>query len=378
MILTIDIGKGTEDVMLFQEDTRFENSLQLVYPSMAQLLAQKMMSDNSNLILIDGDTIAGEPWHKEIYRIAKTRKVIMTEQAARSLKYNLNRVRSKNIKIISDDDFHEMLNKYTINNLDYYNKLSDDVSYYKLSDIYWKRLLINLELSNISIMNIENVIICCQDHGEPENIDRSVRDFRIEEIYGKLQNNGLLEDLLVKGNKISKYLPRHRAVIGSAEYIFQHLSTDNFFVMDSSPAVILGAIYALQSMNIERKIILNLGNGHTLVVYVEHDKVMMIYEVHTSGVDADKIITQIRDLLSGRLTHEKVLNSGGHGVFINAHFEYLNELELDELLSHKLFVLGPNRKILDRVDNIEFVHPAGSMMMAGPVGLYYSFLTNKK
>ena len=78
MKLLIDVGKGTEDIMLKKDDIPLHNSIQIVAPSMAQILAKQLRSDISDHIFIDGDLIAGEPWHKEIYWIAKNKSVYMT------------------------------------------------------------------------------------------------------------------------------------------------------------------------------------------------------------------------------------------------------------------------------------------------------------
>jgi len=150
MILTIDIGKGTEDILLLKSKENVENSIQLVLPSSAFLLCEQLKLENSKKILFLGELMAGEPYHKEIYRLAnnKSNFIAMTNTAARSLKYNLNFVKAKGINILEENKIDEV----------------DFDKIYHLQDILWDRLFCILQHSQIPIENIEKILICAQDH----------------------------------------------------------------------------------------------------------------------------------------------------------------------------------------------------------------------
>ena len=113
-ILIIDVGKGTEDILLIKEQDienldDISNSIQLVVPSTAQLLKDHLTKIHpKESILFTGYTMAGEPWNKIIYRKCQLNPetVFMTEQSALSLKYDLDFIKSKGI-IIEDDNFIE-------------------------------------------------------------------------------------------------------------------------------------------------------------------------------------------------------------------------------------------------------------------------------
>ena len=72
-ILTIDVGKGTEDILLIKEQDTYDlddisSAMQLVVPSTAQLLKNRLTKIQSQKsILFSGYTMAGEPWNKIIY-----------------------------------------------------------------------------------------------------------------------------------------------------------------------------------------------------------------------------------------------------------------------------------------------------------------------
>jgi len=109
VILAIDVGKGTEDIMIQKSGQNIENTIQVVWPSSAQLMYQTLSIINESPILIDGDIMGGEPWHKIIYEKARSsNSVFMTRNAAKSLKYNLKFVEDKGVNIVSQTELDEM------------------------------------------------------------------------------------------------------------------------------------------------------------------------------------------------------------------------------------------------------------------------------
>ena len=256
MILSIDVGKGTEDILIFDENKQIENAIQLVLPSTAQILKDQLLDDDSELIFISGSLMAGEPWHKVVYDkcAANPNSVIMTETAARSLRYSLDQVRSKNVMVLSDSEFEmeyeqqkkkqEETDEFPM----YSTRLS--ISRYSISDINFGRIEAVLKGSNIDLKRIRKVLLCVQDHGEPSDPNQSARDFRMTAIYSRLDENGRLENLMFRSADIPKDLPRLKSVANSAINFFSHLDADDIYVMDSSPAVILGVINDLHPQEI--------------------------------------------------------------------------------------------------------------------------------
>ncbi|MFV2016322.1 MAG: DUF1786 family protein, partial [Candidatus Heimdallarchaeota archaeon] len=161
------------------------------------------------------------------------------------------------------------------------------------------------------------------------------------------------------------YLPRHKAIAKSALAFFNHLTYDDIFVMDSSPAVILGAVDYRKI----RQLAVNVGNGHTLAVIFKEKLVEAIYEIHTGGIKLERFTEDLHRLARGELSHEEALRSGGHGVFIRDQIK-LEDSEIEDLFP--MTVIGPNRHMIKSL-NVKFVNPAGSMMMAGPIGLLRAY-----
>jgi len=343
MILSIDVGKGTEDVLIIDPNAEgpIENAIQLVIPSTAQLLTNRLQTASGDWFF-KGYIMGGEPWNRLVYEHADANRVVMTADAAMSLRYDPDQVTSHGIEIAELPP--------------------ESVTIFHTRDINFNRIEAMLHGSDIAIEEIEYVLLACQDHGRPDDRKRSTRDFRMKTIYNQLDQRGRLEDLLLRSDHIPSYLPRHQAIASSVLDQFDHLNSDQVFVMDSSPAVIAGAVTT------GRQIIINAGNGHTLVMFLNDGIVETVYETHTGGVTQEKILKNIKLLLKNELSHEQSLQQGGHGVYARIiHGEY----ELDDYLP--ILVIGPNRSLFKNGELFTYVHPMGNMMMAGPLGLVRSF-----
>ncbi len=86
-ILTIDVGTGTQDILLFDADTELENSLKLVMPSPTVAIARRIRDATARgvSILLEGVTMGGGPssWAAEDH-VRSGRPVYATPDAART------------------------------------------------------------------------------------------------------------------------------------------------------------------------------------------------------------------------------------------------------------------------------------------------------
>ena len=67
-------------------------------------------------------------------------------------------------------------------------------------------------------------------------------------------------------------------------------------VMDTAPAAVLGATYDVRAVACERKIIVNVGNFHTLAFRLGPGGVEGLFEHHTGMLNRSKIERWIRAL----------------------------------------------------------------------------------
>jgi uncharacterized protein (DUF1786 family) len=171
-VLAIDIGKGTEDVFYYDPQQKLENCIQIIRPSRAQILKRKLdhhIETNFN-ILLDGTIMGGEPWHVPLYKIAQmpNREVIMTPSAARSLRYDLDQVKSRGVTVQEklppkNDSSHIYFETFDV-------------------DLQWYEKVFNGFDMDIS-KECDVILLACQEHGYPGPNGGSVREFRMRECY---------------------------------------------------------------------------------------------------------------------------------------------------------------------------------------------------
>ncbi|MFQ5815814.1 MAG: hypothetical protein ACE5G7_04890, partial [Candidatus Hydrothermarchaeaceae archaeon] len=59
-ILAVDIGVGTQDILIYESLRNPENNIKLVLPAMTQILAKKMRRTRGD-VFICGETMGGGP-----------------------------------------------------------------------------------------------------------------------------------------------------------------------------------------------------------------------------------------------------------------------------------------------------------------------------
>jgi len=355
-VLAIDIGKGTEDVFYYDPQQKLENCIQIIRPSRAQILKRKLdhhIETNFN-ILLDGTIMGGEPWHVPLYKIAQmpNREVIMTPSAARSLRYDLDQVKSRGVTVQEklppkNDSSHIYFETFDV-------------------DLQWYEKVFNGFDMDIS-KECDVILLACQEHGYPGPNGGSVREFRMRECYQRyLDTSPVLTSLMFEHSEIPDFAWRFKA---NADLVQNFFPKSNVFLMDSSPAVILGTMLD-PKVTYGLKTVINIGNGHTLVMILNSNwEILAIWEHHTGSLTTARMDEFLEKLFSNQLSHELVLQQGGHGF-------YKPNREISSKAAENIVVLGPNRNLLKEskfADAITWSHPLGSMMLSGPAGLLKTY-----
>ena len=139
-------------------------------------------------------------------------------------------------------------------------------------------------------------------------------------------------------------------------------------VMDTAPAAVLGANFDPTVMKRERKIIVNVGNFHTLAFRLG-DGIEGVFEHHTGEIDLPKLENYIRALADGSLKHQDIFDDMGHGALVYGTNPF--EFGKDEF---DVVVTGPRRSLFVGAQHAAplrpyFATPFGDMMIAGCFGL---------
>lgn len=333
-ILAVDVGKGTQDIMLLDSQQSMENSVKLVLPSPTRILASKISKINQNLYL-SGETMGGGPVNQAIENhLKKGYQVVMEENAARTIRDDLKKVAALGIEIISLD---ESPSEYS------------DFAKLELKDVDLDAIGSALSYFDVEL-DFDYLGVAVQDHGYNE--DMGDRNFRFLKIKEKL-NQPLNPEEFSFHRDIPDYFTRMKAVSRT-------LSDFDPFLMDSKFASVCGATMDHMVQKLNSYIVIDIGNGHTLAASIENGKIRGVFEHHTSSLTPEKIEYYIKKLADATITHEEVHQDHGHGAWA---LEPINKIE-------KLVVTGPRRGLMEEVQfPVYHAAPAGDVMMTGPVGL---------
>src|SRR5215813_5256648 len=104
-ILAVDVGTGTQDILLFESDKTIENCFQMVMPSPTVIMAEriKRATANGSPLLLTGRTMGGGPcgWAARDHALAGF-KVFATPDAARTFDDDLAMVEQMGVQIVTE------------------------------------------------------------------------------------------------------------------------------------------------------------------------------------------------------------------------------------------------------------------------------------
>ncbi len=334
-ILAIDVGGGTQDILLFEEGKTIENCVKLVLPSQTVVVAKRIAKATAagKTVFLLGSLMGGGACVGAIKRhLAQGLKVYATPDAALTINDDLKRVETLGITITA-------------------NPPSDVVEIH-MRDIDLEA--IGTALARFEVELPEHFAIAVQDHGE--SIGQSNRDFRFQQWRKFVERGGQIEALAYFD------VPFHYTRMRSVQK-----SLPGALVMDTGSAAIWGALCdeRVQQHAESGVTIVNIGNQHTVGILLKGERVYGIFEHHTGLLDKDRLISYIKALQNGTLTHQEVYDSKGHGAFIGAD-------SADHRFGGLTVVTGPNRNLLEGED-VYYAAPFGDMMLTGSFGLVKAY-----
>jgi len=337
-ILTIDVGTGTQDVLVFEAGTLIENAVQLIMPSPTALVAQRVKeatADRVDLVLT-GVTMGGGPdhWAVEAHLRAGL-KVYATPDAARTFDDDLERVTAMGIRIVDGPNGAGAARRL------------------ELRDVYTAELMTALVAFGVSTA-FDAIAVAVFDHGAaPPGV--SDRRFRFDYLREQVDRGIGLTGFGFLADEIPERMTRMRAVASS------WTGSEPLFVMDTGPAAVLGALEDTRVRSVDRVMIANLGNFHTIAAVLEGREIRGLLEHHTGELTKAKLEGYLEALAAGTLSNQAVFDDMGHGALLAGTASAPPEL---------LTVIGPRRALLDGSQLHPYLAvPHGDMMLAGCFGL---------
>ncbi|RJR12092.1 pyruvate formate lyase-activating protein [Candidatus Parcubacteria bacterium] len=331
-LLAIDIGTGTQDILIYDKSLEIENCIKMILPSYTRVLASRVKgaTEEGRDIFFHGGIMGGCPLSSAVKKHIKAGyKVYSTQKAAKTFKDNLEKVKSWGIELIEEDPGGCFNLELMDLNLEILEKT--------LSNYY-------IELPSL-------VAIAVQDHGEC--IEGSNRKFRFSHWKRFLEKGGKISDLIYK--KPPEYFTRMLSIQKS-------LKGETFF-MDTGPAGILGTFCdpLVEKFKDTGVVIVNIGNQHFISSMVRDNRIFAILEHHTREMYSEKIFDTIRRFKEKDINDEEVFSDRGHGVY------YSKELK-EDTSKWPVVITGPKRKLALKGDYY-FAVPHGDMMLSGCFGL---------
>lgn len=346
-ILTIDVGTGTQDIFLYDSRLDVENGFKLILPSPTMIVYRRIReaTQRKQAILLTGVTMGGGPasWAVESHLKAGL-KVYATTEAAKTLNDDLEVVTALGVQLVSTDEAR---------------RLPEAVIRMRLADVDPIALRYALSPYGLTLHGLDAVAVAVFDHGAaPAGV--SDRRFRFDYLDERIRTKNRLSAFAYPADQIPDAMTRLKAAAQSAGEIPAPLA-----VMDSAAAAVLGATLDPMVARHPRKLIVNVGNFHTLAFRLAEEGIEGVFEHHTGLINQPKLENLLSELAAGTLTNDAIYKDHGHGALI-----YNSQpLPLDQA-DFNVVVTGPRRNMLrDSALRPYFAVPFGDMMLTGCFGL---------
>jgi uncharacterized protein (DUF1786 family) len=374
-ILAVDIGTGTQDIILLDTAGPVENSPKLVMPSATTIAAGRIRHATAakSRVILTGVIQGGGPcaWALEDHLRAGL-AAFATPEAATTFDDDLDAVAAMGVTFVSEDEARRAGGEQVV-----------------LRDLDLAAIRAALRAFDVD-PEFDGFAVGCLDHGAspPGYSDRL---FRFDHLRRVVAGDNDLLAFAYLPSEVPEYLTRARAVLRCID-----VDAPTVF-LDTGPAAALGALQDPTVAAEAEALVLNLGNMHALAFHLEGTRVVSLYEHHTGEMTDAMIEDFTRRLLSGSLQHQEVFGSKGHGAFyagqappephddipspsserVRVRGETVTAANLpasDRNPGPLLAVTGPQRARLRRTGlNAYFAAPHGDMMLSGAFGMLQAF-----
>jgi len=327
----MDIGGGTQDILLWRAEQNLENAVKLVLPAPTQVAAARLARARAQGrdVFLHGELMGGGAVHKAVdAHLAAGLKVYATEAAAATFADNLERVQAMGIELAG--------------------QAPDTAQAVRLGDLDLAGLERALASFEVELPTRLALAVC--DHGYSPGF--SNRKFRFQMWRRFLDSGGGLADL------ISQTPPQDMTRLAALSR-----QAPGCLLMDTAAAAAWGALQdpaVAARAEGEGVCIVNLGNMHTVAFLVQGGRVLGIYEHHTRCLDTPALADQVERFVRGELSGEEVFAGRGHGAARLA--------EAPKGLPGPPVITGPKRRLASGLDWFTAV-PHGDVMLSGCFGL---------
>ncbi|HBV85242.1 MAG TPA: hypothetical protein DEF42_00900 [Desulfosporosinus sp.] len=329
-VIVIDVGSGTQDILLYQPGKNLENCPKFIVPSRTQTVAAQIRKATvqGDEIFLYGHLMGGGASAVALKQhVSAGLKAFATPQAAVTFNDNLSLVEGMGIVLCE--------------------AAPQSATPIWMGDVDTRSLKQALEAFSLDYPL--KAAVAVQDHGFSVTESNRTLRFRLWEEF-VLQGGDLRG--LVFTQDIPKVYTRMRAL---REIIPKAV------VADTGTAALLGIMadhYVKPHLN-QGILAVNIGNSHTLVAAIRGERVYGIVEHHTSMINIESLAKLIQRFQMTELTNAEIYEQGGHGATL--HPEMRPGWDF-------VVVTGPRRSMAKPLNWYEAA-PYGDMMLTGCFGI---------
>jgi uncharacterized protein (DUF1786 family) len=347
LVLTVDVGAGTNDILLWDSEARGENQTHMVVPSSTRVVGQEIRQATRRrlAVLFRGPLMGGGASSAAMSRHLEQKLPFYAEEwAARTFSDDLDEVSGMGVTIVTAEEADRLAS-------------NEEIVPVRSGDLRLDHLERALRLLG-ETRRPDGYALAVQDHGQaPPGM--SDREFRFLKLTEALNASRRLADLFYTPATIPAHFTRLAAAaacLGQSEPVV---------VADTGPAALWGAALTAREPDC---LAINYGNGHTLMARVRDHELDGLFEHHTSALNEEKMARFLRGFAAGTLSGDEVFRDGGHGALPMS-----NPVDLEKI---EILATGPNRgrfRSLGVTQVEASIH--GDMMLSGCWGLLQGFLT---
>ena len=295
-ILAVDVGTGTQDIILFDTSGPVENSVTLVMPSATSIAAGRIRraTASKRSVTLTGVIQGGGPCHWALEdHLRAGLPAFATPDAATTFDDDLDNVRAIGVTLVSEDE-----------------AANTKAEHIELRDLDLGAIRAALRAFDVDT-GFDGFAAGCLDHGAspPGYSDRL---FRFDHLRRVVEAENDLRAFAYLPDEVPEYLTRARTLMRCLD------SGVPAVFLDTGPAAALGAIQDPTVGAHDEAMVLNLGNMHALAFHLRGTRIVSLYEHHTGEMTDEMIDGFTQRLAQGSLRHEEVFGSKGHGVFYSA------------------------------------------------------------
>jgi uncharacterized protein (DUF1786 family) len=357
-MLAVDVGTGTQDVLLFETDRTVENCFQMVLPSPTVIVAERIRRATAAglPVLLTGRIMGGGPsaWAARDHAQAGF-PCYASPEAARTLDDDLSQVEALGLRIVDDEAAVRLIETE-----------GRRLVHVVLRDFDAAALRSAFAAFDVD-PSVDVVAVAAFDHGAAPP-GYSDRRFRFDYIARAVRARPDPLAFAYRAEELPADLTRLRAVAAEAtEWAAQDQLPPDVVIMDTGAAAAAGALEDTAVRAHDECLLVNVGNFHTLAFHLRRGRILALFEHHTGELDRPRLEGYLRDLAAGTLTNDAIFADSGHGALTLEPPPAPDGARGDLPF---LAVTGPRRDLLrgSALDPYEAV-PHGDMMLAGCFGL---------